>query len=68
MGPAGGPGQDYVNRFVRSRQVLLYLGQNDPSGMAKRKPAFRELEPVLRDAARRGSGPHPPRIQLGRGR
>ena len=38
MGPAGGPGQDYVNRFARSRQVLLYLGQNCLSGMAKQSP------------------------------
>jgi hypothetical protein len=35
--------------------VLLYLDQNYLSGMAKRKPAFRELEPVLRDAVRRGA-------------
>jgi hypothetical protein len=44
----------YVNRVVRSTQVLLYLDQNYLSGIAKRKPAFRELEPVLRDAVRRG--------------
>jgi hypothetical protein len=30
--------------------VLLYLDQNYLSGIAKRKPAFRELEPVLRKA------------------
>jgi hypothetical protein len=30
--------------------VLLYLDQNYLSGMVKRKPAFRELEPVLRAA------------------
>jgi len=30
--------------------TLLYLDQNSLSGMAKRKPAFRELEPVLREA------------------
>jgi hypothetical protein len=35
--------------------VLLYLDQNYLSGIAKRKPAFRELEPVLRDAVRRGA-------------
>ena len=35
--------------------MLLYLDQNYLSGMAKRKPAFRELEPVLRDAVRRGA-------------
>jgi hypothetical protein len=33
--------------------AVLYLDQNYLSGMAKRKPAFRELEPVLRDAVRR---------------
>ena len=32
---------------------LLYLDQNYLSGIAKRKPAFRELEPVLRDAVDR---------------
>jgi hypothetical protein len=37
------------------RRVLLYLDQNYLSGMAKRKPAFRELEPVLRDAVARGA-------------
>ena len=35
--------------------VWLYLDQNYLSGIAKRKPAFRELEPVLRDAVRRGA-------------
>jgi hypothetical protein len=35
--------------------LLLYLDQNFLSGIAKRKPAFRELEPVLRDAVRRGA-------------
>jgi hypothetical protein len=35
--------------------VLLYLDQNYLSGMAKRKPAFRELEPVLRSAVGRGA-------------
>jgi hypothetical protein len=32
----------------------LYLDQNYLSGIAKHKPAFRELEPVLRDAVARG--------------
>ena len=32
---------------------LLYLDQNYLSGIAKRKPAFRELEPVLRVAVAR---------------
>jgi hypothetical protein len=53
--PGGGPEHDYVNRFLRSRRVFLYLDQNYLSGIAKRKPAFRELEPVLRDAVRRGA-------------
>lgn len=34
---------------------VLYLDQNYLSGMAKRKPAFAELEPVLRAAVARGS-------------
>jgi hypothetical protein len=34
---------------------LLYLDQNYLSGIAKRKPAFAELEPVLRSAVARGS-------------
>jgi hypothetical protein len=33
---------------------LLYLDQNYLSGIAKRKPAFAELEPVLRAAIARG--------------
>lgn len=32
---------------------LLYLDQNYLSGIAKQKPAFRELEPVLRAAVSR---------------
>jgi hypothetical protein len=32
---------------------ILYLDQNYLSGIAKRKPAFRELEPVLRHAVAR---------------
>jgi hypothetical protein len=39
----------------RSTPVVLYLDQNYLSGIAKRKPAFRELEPVLRDAVTRGA-------------
>jgi hypothetical protein len=35
--------------------VLLYLDQNYLSGIAKRKPAFRQLEPVLRAAVARGA-------------
>ncbi len=34
---------------------LLYLDQNYLSGIAKGKPAFRELEPVLREAVARGT-------------
>jgi hypothetical protein len=33
---------------------MLYLDQNYLSGFAKHKPAFRELEPVLRDAVAAG--------------
>ena len=35
--------------------TTLYLDQNYLSGMAKRKPAFAELEPVLRDAVAAGA-------------
>ena len=34
--------------------VLLYLDQNYLSGIVKRKPAFRELDPVLRKAVGTG--------------
>jgi predicted nucleic acid-binding protein len=34
---------------------VLYLDQNYLSGIAKRKPAFRDLEPALRDAVARGA-------------
>jgi predicted nucleic acid-binding protein len=34
---------------------LLYLDQNYLSGIAKTKPAFAELEPVLREAVARGA-------------
>lgn len=37
-----------------SAAVLLYLDQNYLSGIAKRKPAFRELDPVLRKAVGTG--------------
>ncbi|HYZ27432.1 MAG TPA: hypothetical protein VE570_00130 [Thermoleophilaceae bacterium] len=36
-------------------RALLYLDQNYLSGFAKRKPAFRELEPVLREAVAAGA-------------
>jgi hypothetical protein len=35
--------------------ILLYLDQNYLSGIAKRKPAFAELEPILREAVERGA-------------
>ena len=35
--------------------LLLYLDQNYLSGIAKSKPAFRELEPAVRDAVARGA-------------
>jgi hypothetical protein len=35
--------------------LRLYLDQNYLSGITKRKPAFRELEPVLRAAVLRGA-------------
>ena len=35
--------------------MLLYLDQNYLSGIAKRKPAFRHLEPVLREAVATGA-------------
>jgi hypothetical protein len=35
--------------------LLLYLDQNYLSGMVKRKPGFRELEPALRAAVARGA-------------
>jgi predicted nucleic acid-binding protein len=38
-----------------SAPALLYLDQNYLSGIAKRKPAFAELEPVLREAVARGA-------------
>ncbi len=37
------------------RPLLLYLDQNYLSGMVKRKPAFRELEPALRESIGRGA-------------
>jgi hypothetical protein len=36
-------------------ELVLYLDQNYLSGMVKCKPAFRELEPVLRGAVARGA-------------
>jgi hypothetical protein len=42
-------------RSDQGRRPLLYLDQNYLSGIVKRKPAFRELEPVLRAAIARGA-------------
>jgi hypothetical protein len=39
----------------RGQPLLLYLDQNYLSGIAKRKPGFRELEPVLFAAAEAGA-------------
>jgi hypothetical protein len=39
----------------RSDRLLLYLDQNYLSGIVKRKPAFRELEPILRAAVAHGA-------------
>jgi hypothetical protein len=52
---AGAHGGQGSRLRTLGRAVLLYLDQNYLSGIAKRKPAFRELEPVLRDAVRRGA-------------
>jgi hypothetical protein len=40
---------------ARRGQLLLYLDQNYLSGMVKRKPAFRELEPALKAVVARGA-------------
>ena len=40
---------------IDERPLLLYLDQNYLSGMVKRKPGFRELEPALRAAVARGA-------------
>ena len=40
-------------RSEQGQRPLLYLDQNYLSGIVKRKPAFRELEPVLRAAIAR---------------
>jgi hypothetical protein len=48
--------QSAANRhLIRGPTVLLYLDQNYLSGIVKRKPAFRELEPVLREAVAIGA-------------
>src|SRR5215207_10793335 len=46
-----------INKIVDkvNDPTLLYLDQNYLSGIVKRKPAFRELEPVLRAAVARGA-------------
>jgi hypothetical protein len=40
---------------IDERPLLLYLDQNYLSGMVKRKPGFRELEPQLRAAVASGA-------------
>ena len=43
-------------RSIHSHRALsLYLDQNYLSGIAKRKPTFRELEPILRRAVEEGA-------------
>jgi hypothetical protein len=61
-GPLGGGSCGSTLRTVRAAAtrrarapVLLYLDQNYLSGIVKRKPAFRELEPVLREAVEAGA-------------
>src|SRR3954447_8093565 len=44
----------YSRKSLPLSTVLLYLDQNYLSGIVKCKPAFRELEPVLRAAIGRG--------------
>jgi hypothetical protein len=40
---------------VTRTKTTLYLDQNYLSGIAKRKPAFAELEPILREAVANGT-------------
>jgi hypothetical protein len=49
-------------------QRLLYLAQNYLSGIVKRKPAFRELEPALREAVASGALASPGRRRIGSSR
>jgi hypothetical protein len=44
-----------ADRRRLDRRVILYLDQNYLSGIAKSKPGFRELEPVLRRAVDAGA-------------
>jgi hypothetical protein len=56
--PAEAPHGAQVDRSgprARRGQLLLYLDQNYLSGMVKRKPAFRELEPALKAVVARGA-------------
>jgi hypothetical protein len=54
--PCIGTVRALLNPLPTSRPApLLYLDQNYLSGIAKRKPAFLELEPVLREAVARGA-------------
>lgn len=50
--PAATPAWDRDPQWQTA--VLLYLDQNYLSGIVKRKPAFRRLEPTLRTAIARG--------------
>ena len=45
----------HLRRVGANDPLSLYLDQNYLSGIAKHKPAFRELEPVLRQAVDRGA-------------
>jgi hypothetical protein len=45
----------YRGKFAPAIATTLYLDQNYLSGIAKRKPAFAELGPVLRDAIAAGA-------------
>jgi hypothetical protein len=51
--PRGGAGP--VGEHPVPTPLRLYLDQNYLSGIAKHKPAFRELEPALREAVDRGA-------------
>jgi hypothetical protein len=45
----------YPGKFAGAIATTLYLDQNYLSGIAKRKPAFEELEPILRAAVAAGA-------------
>ena len=64
--------QQQADRPRRSRILVVtglpYLEQNDLSGIAKHKPAFRELEPVFRDAVAARCYERRPSMSMSRGR